>query len=311
MFEIKNTTGKALILASVLALTGGVAMAQQDGDGPGDGDRARKMLRGGEGRPQRGERGEKGERADRGPRGDRGDMGKRLFGGMELDEDQKAQIKDIMQAHGEERKAWHEANKGKFQALKDKMREAHKAEDQVAAQAVRDEIKALMESAPKPDASHDQIRAILNEEQQATFDERVAKMRERMENWKDGRGDGPQHGRRGPGGEGHDGDGPPKDGRRARDGRIFGNLDLDDDQKTKLRETMQSDQTREEKMAAVREMLNDDQKAQLDENIEKMKKNREERKAKRGDRDGKRGNGDGPRRDRKENEGGDSEQFDL
>jgi len=312
MFGIKHTAGKALVLASVLAMTGGVAMAEQDSAGPGDGDRARKQHKDGEGR-QRGERGERGERGDRGPRGDRGDIARRLFGGMDLSDDQKAQIKDIMKAHGDERKAWHEANKDAFEALREKMRAARKSEDKDAGQAVRDEIKALMDSAPKPDASHDQVRALLNEEQQATFDERIEKMRERMEKMKENRGDGPPRGRRGDGppkgehGMMGDGEGKNKDGRKARGGRVFGNLDLNDDQKAKLRETMQSDQTREEKMAAVREMLTDDQKAQLDKNIAKMKKYREENKGDRKGRGGKRG--DGPKN--KDKEGGDSEQLDL
>lgn len=304
MFGIKNFTGKALVLASVLALTGGVAMAER-GEGPGDGDGARKHHRDGDGKRHRGERGDRGSRGDR-----RAEMGKRLFGGMELDDDQKAQIQEIMKAHGEERKAWHEANKDQFQALREKMREAHKAEDQEAAQAVRDEIKALMESAPKPDDSHGQIRALLNEEQQATFDERVTKMRERMEQWKENHGDRQHRGEHGK--KGHDGKGKKKDGDKPRGARMFGNLDLDDEQKAKLRETMQSDQTREEKMAAVREMLNDDQKAQLDANIEKMKQYREEHKGERGER-GKHRRGDGRKHDNDKGEGGDgeSEQLDL
>lgn len=315
MFGIKNTAGSALVLASVLTLTGGVAMAQQDSDAPGEGDRVRKQQRDSDGPRHRAERGERGERGDRGPRGNREDMGRRLFGGMDLSDEQKSQIQDIMKAHGEERKAWHEANKDAFDAIRDKMRAAHESQDKDAAQAAREEIKALMDSAPKPDASHDQIRALLNEEQQATFDERIAKMRDRMEKWKEGRGDGPPRGPRGEGppphGEkgmmGPEGDGPPREGRRERGGRLFGNLDLSDDQKATLRETMQSDQTREEKMAAVREMLSDEQKAQLDANIEKMKQMREENRGERGERRGRRG--DGPR-DRG-NDAGDGDQLDL
>ena len=106
---------------------------------------------------------------------------------------------------------------------------------------------------------------------------------------------------------GPEGDGPPREGRRERGGRLFGNLDLSDDQKATLRETMQSDQTREEKMAAVREILSDEQKAQLDANIEKMKQMREENRGERGERRGRRG--DGPR-DRG-NDAGDGDQLDL
>ncbi len=311
MFGYKNSTGRTLILVSVLAVTGGVAVAERDGRGPGDGDRPAHRQGDREGkRGDQGERGEWGERGEHGPRGERGDrpgrpsperMHRRLFADMDLTDEQRDQIRETMKAFGDERKAWHEANRDEFQALREKMRDAHQGDDKDAAKAVREEIKALMESAPKPDAAHDEVRALLNEEQQVVFDERIAKIRERMEQWKEGRGAGPPHGR---GGFGPGEDGPPKDGRRARGAKLFGNLDLTDDQKASLRETMQSDMTREEKKAAVREMLNDDQKAQFDENVKKMRKYREEHKGERGDRSKRhdRGgdrDGEGPNRDRK------------
>lgn len=283
MFGIRNTTGGSLILASVLAVSSGYVFAQNDNPGPKDGERPAKRQADGKQKP-----GEPGERGPRGPRdGDR--MHRMLFEGMELTDDQKAQIKEIMQAHGEERKAWHEEHKDEFQALKDKMREAREAKDKEAADAVREETKALMGSAPKPDAVHDEIRAVLTEDQQAIFDERVAKMRERADQWRERRGEGgpsdghPPHGP----GMGPDGDGP-----RPRGAQVFGNLNLTEDQQEQLRETMQSDTTREEKMAAVRAMLTDEQKAQFDENIEKMRKLREER-GERGDRP-RRGGPGGP-----------------
>lgn len=300
MFGIKNTTGGSLILASVLAVSSGYAFAQRDGQGPRDGERPAKRQADGKQKP-----GEAGERGQRGPRnGDR--MQRWLFEGMELTDAQKAQIQEIMKAHGDERKAWHEEHKEEFQALKDKMREARDAKDKDAADALREETKALMESAPKPDATHDEVRALLTEDQQVIFDERIAKMREKMDQWRERRGEGRGEGRpdgpppHGPG-MGPDGDGPPRgmDGDRPgpRGPRIFGNLDLTDEQQAQLKETMQSDMTREEKMEAVREMLTEEQQAQLDENIEKMRTLREER----GDR-GERG--DRPRRGGPQGEGG-------
>ncbi|MCH8064572.1 MAG: hypothetical protein IIC90_01940, partial [Chloroflexi bacterium] len=197
----------------------------------------------------------------------------------------------------DKRKTWHEEHKDKFRTLREKMRDAHQAEDKEAVQAVREEIKALMQSAPKPDAAHDEVRALLTEEQQTTFDERITKMRERMEQWKERRGDGPPHGRRGfsPDDDGAPPHGQRFEGRRRHGARVFGNLDLTDDQKTQLRETMQSDKTREEKMAAVREMLSDEQKTRLDENLKKMREFREKHKGERGEHRGRRGDRDGER----------------
>ena len=296
MFGYKNTTCRPLILASALALTGSVAMAERSEQGPHDGDRPAHRQGDQDGKRRHGERGKRGDRpGHRGPKA----MHRRLFADMDLTDEQRDQIRETMKTFGDERKAWHEENKDEFRSLRDKMRDAHHADDKEAVQAVREQIKALMESAPKPDAAHDEVRALLNEEQQATFDERKTKIRKRMEQWKEGRDDGPP--RHGMDGEHRRGDRP--EGRRRRGARLFSNLDLTDDQKASLRETMQSDQTRKEKMAAVREMLNDEQNAQLDGNIEKMRKYREEHKGERGergDRHGRRGDQDGdrPKRDR-------------
>lgn len=305
MFGIKNTAGGSLILASALVLTSGYAMAQRDGQGPKDGERPAKRQADGKQKL-----GEDGERMRRGPRDGEG-MHRWLFEGMELSDDQKAQIHEVMKKHGDERKAWHEAHQEEFQALREKMRDAREAQDKDAMEALREEGKALMRSAPKPDTTHDEIRAILNEDQREIFDERVEKMRERAEQWRERRQDGPPPG---PGMD-PDGDGPPRhmdgQGPGHPGARLFGNLDLTDEQQAKLKETMQSDMTREEKMAAVREMLTDEQKAQLDENIEKMRKFREENRGEDGDRPRRDGSGPGGEGGRRGGPDGPDDQLDL
>ncbi len=269
MFGITLSLKRSLLLASVLSLSAGLSVAQaQPGDGPRGGERRGMQDDDGERgeRGPRGPRGERGEDGDRGPRGDRGDRGPRqLFAGMDLSDEQKEQVREAMMAHHEERKAWHEANKERFQSIREQMKAAHEAGDRETMQSLREQVRTLMESAPKPDATHDTIRGILNEDQQAIFDERIEKIRERMEQRREG---------------GPDGKGGPEG-----KGRLFGNLDLTEEQQGQLREIMQSDQTREEKMEAVRGMLTEDQQAKLKENFEKMKQ--------------KRGDGDrGPRGDR-------------
>ncbi len=298
MFRYTHSKGGTLILASVLAISGGYALAQPADDGPPDGDRPMRKQVDGERGPRRG--GDAGERGMRGQR-DPGAILKRLFAGMELTDEQKAQIGEIMKAHAEERRAWHEEHKEEFDAIREQMREARG--DQEAMDALREKVHALMDSAPKPDATHDQIRTLLTEEQQTTFDERIAKLRERMEQMREGRPDGPPpgegmgpDGNRPPRGEGMgpDGDGPPRDAqRRGPGGGLFGNLNLSDEQKEQLRDIVRSDKTRDEKIEAVKEILNEEQQAQLDKNIEQMRKFREEN---RGDR---RGRGEGPRGNRR------------
>ncbi len=298
MFRYTHSKGRTLILVSVLAISGGYALAQPVDDGAPDGDRPMRKQVDGERGPRRGS--EAGERGLRGQR-DPGAILKRLFAGMELTDDQKTQIGEIMKAHGEERRAWHEEHKEEFDALREQMREARG--DQEAMDALREKVHALMDSAPKPDATHDQIRALLTEEQQTTFDERIEKLRERMQQWREGRPDGPPPGEgmgpdgdRPPRGEGMGpgGDGPPRDAqRRGPGGGLFGNLNLDDEQKEQLRDIVRSDKTRDEKIEAVKEILDEEQQAQLEKNIEQMRKFREEH---RGDR---RGRGEGPRGNRR------------
>jgi hypothetical protein len=325
MTSYKTTFCRGLVFVSALAMAGGAAVAEQQDRGPQGADRQGQRQGDRDGKRQHGDRGDRGDRANngerRGPR-DRG-MQQRLFAGMDLSDEQKTQVRETMKKFGDERRAWHDANKDQFQAIKNKMRAAREAKDKDAMQAARDEIRALMESGPKPGDAHDQVRALLNEEQQALFDERTAKMKERMQQWKDSRGDGtpgPPPGRHGfapPDGPGRDGppmDGPPRGDRREHAQRLFGNLDLTDEQRDNIRDTMRGDGTREEKMAAVRESLTEDQQARLDENLEKMRKYREEHKGEHGERGERRprdGNGEGRRHDRRQNGDGNDDKLDL
>lgn len=280
MFGFKHTTRGSLILASVLAVTSGYTFAQPNGQGPKDGERPARRQADDKPKPGEGEgmrRGPRdGEGMGRGARDGEG-MIRRFFAGMDLTDDQKAQIQGVLKKHSDERRAWHEEHKQAFQTLREEMRDARQAKDEQAMKAVRDEVKSLMDSAPKPDAANEEVRAILTDEQKAVFDERVEKVRERAEQWRERRPDGPRPGM------GPDGDGPPRgmgpDGERPPRpaAQLFGNLNLTDDQRTQLREIMRSeDKTRDEKIDAVREILTDKQKAQLDENIEKMRRFREE-----------------------------------
>lgn len=294
MFGIHNSLKKSLLLASLLALTGALssAQAQPADDGPPpDGPPPRMGQADGQQGPRGPRDGQAGQRGprdgERGPRADRPDP-RRLFAGMDLTDDQKSQIRDIMQAFGEERREWHEAHQEQFQSLREQMRAARESGDKDAMDSLRDQVRELMDSAPKPDATHDQVRALLNDDQKAVFDERIAKMREFMEQRREG----------GPGGPGD-----PQAGEGRPGGRLFANLDLTDDQKDQLREIMQSDQTRAEKIEAVKNILTDEQKAKLQDNIEKMKQWREQQgdrgpRGEQGDRGprGPRGEGDGPPR---------------
>jgi len=329
MNDYKTTLCRSLAFVSALALAGGVALAEKRdrGDrGPRDGDRPEHRQGDHDGKRQRAHQGEDGGhgehdgrhhdgRHEDGEHGDRARRGghHRLFADMDLNDDQKDRIHEVMRSHGDSRRAWHDEHKDEFRALRDKMRNAREADDKDAMQAAHDEIRGLMESAPKFDDAHDKVRAVLNEEQQATFDERVAKFHDRKDQWKDPHGDRPSDHRHG---FGPDDDGPGHDGtphhRREHARRLFGNLDLTDEQRDSIRDTMQGDGTRDEKMDAVRDLLTDEQKIQLDENLEEMRKWREEHKGERGEHsEHSRHHDDGRRHHPRRNDTGHDEQLDL
>jgi Spy/CpxP family protein refolding chaperone len=133
-----------------------------------------------------------------------------------LNAEQQAKAAEIEGAFAKSSQAWMDANGDRLKELGDRMREAR--ESGSPDPALMQEMQALNESRPKPEASQKQIFALLTPEQQHQFktslDENMKKARERM-----GRG-GPE-GRGGKGGKGRGGKPggpPPKDDAPPMDG---------------------------------------------------------------------------------------------
>lgn len=163
-----------------------------------------------------------------GPRGEKGDhkrgehlrerLHAMLFHGITLSEDQKAQLKklqetkkaemekfradhkDELEAFGKSMKDWHEANKPKFKAIREAMRDAAEKKDEDALKKARADLKALLESRPKPSAALEAgkpspekmaaaIRPILTADQAKIFDENVKKLEAAKERLKNRGGD--------------------------------------------------------------------------------------------------------------------------
>ncbi|MDH3583083.1 MAG: hypothetical protein OER86_02580 [Phycisphaerae bacterium] len=189
------STRHATIVTLALALGFGTAAWAAGDKAPRDRDGKAAASR--EGKP----RGERGRRPG-GPGGPEGrghhrpDFG-RLFHALELNDDQKAEVKELMQAHGEEVKAYREANAEDFKAVFGKMKAAREAKDREAMKAAMEEMKALREGGPSIKEVFGTINdEILNDEQKKKF----AEIRKRI------RHDGPrpgdaEHRRRRPGGE--------------------------------------------------------------------------------------------------------------
>ena len=155
-----------LLMTPVLAMSLSIGATQLRAEG-GDGD-ARQGQR-------------DGERGDKGHKGKRGHpMMHALLKGIELSEEQRESIKEIMKAHHEKRRAFHEANKDKMQSLKAKMKEARANKDKEAMSEAHEEFKTLMQDAPKPTDAAEDIRAELTADQQATFDDNLDDVREKI-----------------------------------------------------------------------------------------------------------------------------------
>ncbi|MCE9620255.1 MAG: hypothetical protein K8R92_10150 [Planctomycetes bacterium] len=113
-------------------------------------------------------------------------------------------------------KTWKDANADKLKALA----EQAKGQGQKPDKATMEQLKALRESAPKPEESQKQIFALLTEPQQADFKTKLEANEKKMkalgvrrgeDEMGDGKGKGPGKGKGGPGGK--PGDAPPADGK--------------------------------------------------------------------------------------------------
>jgi len=149
---------------AVLAVIMCVGIASAAPGGNEDGERQRDSQR------ERGDRAERGEKSDRGER--RRSGRKALFEGIDLSEEQKETIRDVMKSR-----------KAKRDEIRAEMREARESGDQEAMKAIGQRMQALM------DETHEAVRAELTAEQQTQFDDNLAKLQERAAERRASRGE--------------------------------------------------------------------------------------------------------------------------
>ena len=101
---------------------------------------------------------------------------------LNLSDDQKAKVGDIMKAHKDAMDKYREEHKTEFEAVRAKMKEAREAKDQDKMKEAYAEMRKLMEAGPSLKDLADKIREVLTDEQKKTFDEAVAEMKKRFEN---------------------------------------------------------------------------------------------------------------------------------
>ncbi|MEM1107428.1 MAG: Spy/CpxP family protein refolding chaperone [Planctomycetota bacterium] len=155
-----------LAAALAVVLCAGLASAA-----PGEGERQR----------DRGERGDRSERVERSERGERGERSERrrgggmkaLFEGIELSDDQKASIKEVMETKRAER-----------QEIRAELREARESGDEAAVADIAERMRGLM------DETNEAVRGVLASEQQTQFDENLAALQAKAEERRASRAEG-------------------------------------------------------------------------------------------------------------------------
>lgn len=112
---------------------------------------------------------------------------KKLFEGVELTDDQRAQLKAVREKARTDAENWRNANQAKFKELREQMRTARQNDDKEAFEAAKNEARNLMKNAPRPRDYTDQVRGVLNEEQRVVFDQNHEELKQKFEEWREKR----------------------------------------------------------------------------------------------------------------------------
>jgi Spy/CpxP family protein refolding chaperone len=116
-----------------------------------------------------------------------------VLGKLNLTEEQKPKVKEILKAHHEEAEKFRQEHKEEFEALREKARQAREEGDREAMKKVHEDLKALMDKGPGgPLKALEKIKPVLTAEQNATLDKMMADMRERFEDGPPRRKDAPE-----------------------------------------------------------------------------------------------------------------------
>lgn len=165
--KIKMTL-TALCAASMLAAAPLAVQAQDEAPARGD-------------RPARAERGDRGQRGG----GEMGPMGM-MFRGLDLTEEQQAQMREVGETHRKKVEEWREKNGEKLKQMRTKMRDAWVDGNLDEASETEDEMRDLQNTAPTQMDAMFAARKVLTDEQAAKIGERMEQMQERMEQMREG-----------------------------------------------------------------------------------------------------------------------------
>ena len=158
-----------MTIALSMLLAAGFLFVAGAGGEPADDDR--DVLKGPSEKSQqrRSNRKFDGERRRGGGGRDRGDFGRRMMEDLNLTQEQKEKVHEIMKAQHEKSKGWREANAEELKEIEEQMKALHERR------------RKLMKGAPKPTDAFAQIRPLLDAEQQEALDEKFERIKQHMQ----------------------------------------------------------------------------------------------------------------------------------
>ena len=156
---------------------------------------------------------------------------------MELTSEQKGQIDQIRDQTKQQFQQWREQNGDKIQTLRQQMREARSSGDREKVRELAQQLKEVNKTGPKPKRVVEQIKGVLNDNQNAELEKQVQQKRDRFKS----------------------------DSRRPdspRFERFIDQLDLSGQQRDQI------EQIRANAREQIKALLTDEQKAKLRQNIQ-------------------------------------------
>jgi len=125
-----------------------------------------------------------------------------LVESLKLTEEQKPQVKKVMDDHREKMEKYKADHKDEMEKARADMKAAHESKDEAAIKAAREKIEALMKDAPKLAEVLVDLKPILTDDQYKIAAERIGRIQEHRQKMR-------ENGRPGPGKDGPGGDKPP------------------------------------------------------------------------------------------------------
>lgn len=112
---------------------------------------------------------------------------------LDLTDDQKAQVRSIMEETQKERQAFRQAHEQELKDLRQQIDAARQAKDHETAKELHAQVKAIMDQAPKPKDTMEKVKTVLTDEQKARLDQKIKEHQETMKQRRQEMGaDGPR-----------------------------------------------------------------------------------------------------------------------